>query len=87
MPIEKFTAGPWLKNENGNVVNRQGFLISLSDHEQILTEQEKAANQQLISAAPDMYYIIRELYQSAKLNGAIYPGLENAYNKALGITS
>lgn len=88
MSKEKFTAGPWIKGDNGTVVNRQGFIIaqttSINDGS-VLTPEERQANQQLISATTDMYNFIKDLYVQAQNNQAHYPALEAVYNKALGI--
>lgn len=89
MPKEKFTAGPWVKMPNGNIVNKQGFIIVTKGDDgtgQITAEQQEA-NLQLISACTDMYNFIKDLYAQAEQNQARYPALEKVYNKALGINA
>lgn len=92
---EKFTAGSWVKTtvtgtpEKSKIVNKQGLIIATigPDETGRMTDEEVQANAQLISAAPDMFNFIREMYEHAKNNQAIYPALEKTYNKALGVNA
>lgn len=68
--------GPHDGNGNPEVANVNGF-IEFSD-------AQNKANAKLISAAPDMYEIVKELYdwaQDTQVFGPIYPKLEAVMNK------
>lgn len=88
----KFTPGPWsqakstpslIEGANGNTV-AQAFEIydGTIDKDRV---QVMWSNAKLIAAAPDMFEIIKELYdfaQSTQTFGPIYPKIEAAYLKA-----
>lgn len=99
----KFTPGPWTANfsptglfsvmklwpskehpDNPQLVDVQTIcpirpFAELTDYDQ--------ANGNLMAAAPDMFEIVKELYEwsiKAKTKGAIFPKLEAVYKKVMG---
>lgn len=90
----KFTPGPWnqakstpslIEVADGNTVAQSFEIYDGSNDTNRL--QVMWANAKLIAAAPDMFEIIKELYdwaQDTQTFGPIYPKLEAAYKKATG---
>jgi hypothetical protein len=69
--------GPHNGHGSPEVANVNGYIE--------FTDEENKANAKLIAAAPDMFDIIKELYewaQDTQTFGPIYPKLEAAYLKA-----
>lgn len=92
MPIKKFTSTAWTVDGKGgtSVQCKQGYTVAdcSSDQSVGLPHSEKEANALLISAAPEMFEIIAELHAWTNQNqevGFMYPKIEAAYNKALGL--
>lgn len=87
----KHTPGPWkvFPEESSTMVYCDDCLGSrvadCSAQHTILQPEERKANAKLIAAAPDMFEVIKQLYDWAQANqifGPIYPKLEAAYKKA-----
>lgn len=90
----KFTPGPWvldkpepLRSDSIDIHNATGELWLFSvmgSHVGPQDSEETIANAKLIASAPDMYDIIKELYDWSIRNntkGAIFPKLEAVINK------
>lgn len=86
MSNTKFTPGPW---EVGKKTKSLGGLKFYGPDEELgivhTSIPQYEANAKLISAAPDMFEVIKEVYEWAiqqKVVGSIFPKLEAAYKKA-----
>lgn len=97
MSEKKFTPGPWTIDADKSAIVRMNsyFRIEQTATAEELPEdmttgklqEEGVANAKLISAAPEMFEVIKELYdwaQDTQTFGPIYPKLEAAYKKATG---
>lgn len=86
----QFTPGPWSINGTyeREIKSADGTLLAVAAGYATKEDTElAAANAMLIAAAPDMFEVIKNLYDWAQANqvfGPIYPKLEAAYLKATG---
>jgi hypothetical protein len=94
----KHTPGPWKTPnpiaDNSGTFGAMVFSVYADNGTHIYDKRiinkhvdEHKANARLISAAPDMFEVIKELYDfsiKTELRGAIFPKLEAAYLKATG---
>lgn len=95
METVKHTPGPWIVciGNEGSIFGDQDNDVHNGDHPYIGTVAgigvdkdipECTANAKLISAAPDMYEIIKELYEfsmSTGVRGLIFPKLDAVMTK------
>lgn len=94
--VEKFTPGPWAvqamhqilwigtPKENGQLGE---LILHINQDESYNTEKKERniANAKLIAAAPEMYAVLKELYDwsiNNNVRGSIFPKLEAAIKKA-----
>jgi hypothetical protein len=95
MADTKHTPGPWLLKPDDVLPSDKSIDIYTDDHNWVAvalgshvgqkTEEQILANAKLISAAPDMFEVIKELYDwsiASDIRGSIFPKLEAAYLKA-----
>lgn len=86
----KHTPGPWYRNIHANGKYPIVF-AGRNQHIAVAKQQndgaETEANIDLIAAAPDMFEVIKELYEygmSSGIKGQWFPKVEAAYLKATG---
>ena len=86
----KHTPGPWSINGTyeREIKSADGTLLAVAAGYATKEDTElAAANAMLIAAAPDMFEVIKELYEfsmKTDLRGPIFPKVEAAYLKATG---
>jgi hypothetical protein len=92
----KFTPGPWSINNSDKLLRTWVYAVKSPDNGGDIICMPPGMptsldnwkhNRCLIVAAPDMFEVIKELYDWAQSNqvfGPIYPKLEAAYLKATG---
>ena len=85
----QFTPGPWKVSRYNDL--QYSIVTSAEGYsEEQISDAEGNANAFLIEAAPDMFAVIKELYDwsiAAGVKGPIFPKLEAAYLKATGQNS
>ena len=63
----KFTEGPWIADVDGQILADNGMLVTWTTAD--FEEDEVAANQALITAAPDMYAALETVYDALDSTG------------------
>jgi hypothetical protein len=83
-----FTQGPWYSRPQGSEIEiKKGIYTICMVHNYNEPHEDNEANARLITAAPEMFEVIEELYKWAvdnKTFGPIFPKLQAAYQKATG---
>jgi hypothetical protein len=88
----KFTTGQWEAGKNGFSVECDNDIIATCHYvtERWITEEQAKANAQLISAAPDMFYVLIDLYNDREVWSDLFEDQKESIcrvlNKATGST-
>jgi hypothetical protein len=88
----KFTTGQWKVGKNGTSVECDNDIVATCHHvtERWITEEQAKANANLISAAPDMFSVLSDLYNDREVWSDLFEYQKEfickVLNKATGST-
>jgi uncharacterized NAD(P)/FAD-binding protein YdhS len=86
----KFTTGQWEAGKNGTSVECDNDIVATCHHvtERWITEEQAKENAKLISAAPDMFYALIDLYNDREVWSCLFrfqkESICQVLNKATG---